>query len=396
MREIFANPWVRLALVLVGLLALVALGLLLRPVLVPLFFAFVVAYIFDPVVCAAQRRGLGRQWATAVVLTIVTIGVLSLPLLMLPGIIREASQFGQAASQIEPGWLERGLERLPVEEWLVAAGWVEEGTEDINARAVIAQRLGQMVRENARALWTASGRAGSSLASFIGGVSQGVAGIVGFLANLALFAFVAIYLLLDFDAITRGMRELVPPRWRPPVFRIAGKVDHNLQSFLRGQLLVCLILATMYGVGLWLSGTPFAITIAVISGAASVVPFVGPALMLLLSSATTLLDYGLSWNILGVLATWAIAQGLEGNFITPRVLGQQIGLHPVWVLLAAVTFGWAFGFVGVLLAVPTAAVLKVFVEEVLDWYRGSAFFNDDETPGWAARPDTEAAQAPDK
>ncbi|MCC6144877.1 MAG: AI-2E family transporter, partial [Candidatus Hydrogenedentes bacterium] len=145
-------------------------------------------------------------------------------------------------------------------------------------------------------------------------------------------------------------------------------------GFLRGQGIVCLGLGVMYLVGFLISGVPFAVPLAIFGGVASFVPYlgfiltVGPALFL------TLLEYGFDWHLLGVVGTFVVAQAIEGNLLTPKVMGAQVGLGPVWVILAIMVFSGALGFLGLLLAVPTAAVLKVLVVEAVRCYKESSLY----------------------
>jgi predicted PurR-regulated permease PerM len=143
-----------------------------------------------------------------------------------------------------------------------------------------------------------------------------------------------------------------------------SRIDIQLRAFLRGQAMVCAFLGMFYAVGLMVCGVPFAIPLALT---------VGPAVVL------TLLAHGVDWHLIGVVVTFVVAQVLEGNFLTPKIVGSQVGLGPVWVILAIMVFSSALGFVGLLLAVPIAAVLKVLVGEGVELYRSSSFFSGEES-----------------
>ncbi|MBI2435362.1 MAG: AI-2E family transporter [Candidatus Hydrogenedentes bacterium] len=216
--------------------------------------------------------------------------------------------------------------------------------------------------------------AGASLADIMRTLGNTVVGVLLFLGQFVLFAVVTVYLLKDYDHIVASAHALVPPRYRVKTAEIAAKIDLQLKSFLRGQFLVCCCLGTMYCIGFFISGVPFALTLGLFGGAASFVPFLGLALTILPSVLLTLVDHGLDWHIVGVAATFGIAQFLEGNVLTPRIVGSQVGLGPVWVILAVMVFGTLFGFPGLLMAVPSAAILKVLVTEALEYYRKSPVF----------------------
>jgi len=249
--------------------------------------------------------------------------------------------------------------------------------------------VGEYVRDNAveilRTLGPHVAAAGQKstigIAQFLSMVGRSTAGFVILLANFALFAFVAGYLLKDFDGLIAAAKDLVPLRYRTKTFDLVGKIDVQLRSFLRGQMLVCFCLGVMYAIGLLIAGTPFAVLIAVFGAVASFVPYlgiiltIGPALLL------TLLQHRLDWRLAAVVATFVVAQTIEGTVLTPKIVGDKVGLNPVWVILAILVFGGALGFLGLLLAVPIAATLKVLVVEAIDYYKRSPAYGggDSET-----------------
>jgi predicted PurR-regulated permease PerM len=194
----------------------------------------------------------------------------------------------------------------------------------------------------------------------------------------------AAYLLHDFDRITAGIRDLVPGRWRPFVVDVAREVDKVLGEFIRGQVLVMVILALLYSVAYGLLGVRLAILIGVVAGLLSFIPYVGGAVALGMAVVMCLLDWGGWGQFIGVIVAYAAIQVLEGFFITPRVVGDKVGLPAVWVLFALMVGGELFGFLGVLLALPAAAVVKIFVVRGVAYYRESEFFlrpEEDGPPG---------------
>src|SRR5690606_8902813 len=177
--------------------------------------------------------------------------------------------------------------------------------------------------------------------------------------------------------IVVGVRDLVPQRWRPFVVDVAREVDQVLGAFIRGQLIVMVILAVLYGVSYALLGVRLGVVIGIVAGLSSFIPYVGGAVALGLAVIMCLLDWGGWLQLGGVVVVYSLIQVLEGFVITPKIVGDKVGLSAVWVLFALVVGGDLFGFMGVLLALPAAAVAKVFVVRGLAWYRASSFFRGD-------------------
>lgn len=432
MRIVFENPWVRAG----GLAALVVLmGLLaylLSAVLVPLFFAFIVAYAFDPLIDLFERIKVRRMVGILSLLLFLFGAMMSVPIFVIPGLITEGEKLAsRAATGLQDQWLDRALEKLPItqlidqletmstapdssvqaplteEEAILrkhlratdalnragfdpAAGTTPETNEaaEQNVRVRLLEQIGEIVRKNAttfvasniREILGAGQTVGSTAAGVIGSVVSLLYGGAIFAGNVALFLFVTIYLLNDYDHIIAACDDLVPPRKRPQVRRIMGKIDQQLRAFFRGQGMVCACLGTMYCIGFLACGVPFAVPLAIFGGLASFVPYLGLALTIGPAVVLTLLVNGIDWHILGVLGTFALAQFMEGNFITPAIVGKQVGLGPVWVILAVMVFGSTLGFTGLLIAVPIAAVLKVLIGELLAYYRASALFGAESSP----------------
>lgn len=381
------NPWVQAAVVLLGLVVFCLLCYVLKPVLIPLFLAFLVAYVLDPVVDFLQARRVPRGVTIGVFGVLALLVVLAIPLLLIPSMITQAEHLIAAASQGATGgtvsdWADRLLNRLPLDELVRVLGWAAPDAPNVDARAVLAERIGTYVKDNAVQLLQSSAPhvagagqwAGATAAQFIGSIGRGFVGLILFIGNFAVFAFVAGYLLRDFDPLIAGAKNLVPPKWRDHVFDTVRKIDAQIHGFLRGQMLVCLCLGTMYVVGLLISGVPFAVLIGVFGGVASFVPYLGITLTILPSLFLTLLQHGADWHLIGVLTTFVIAQSIEGTVLTPKIVGEQVGLSPVWVILAIMVFGSLLGFLGMLLAVPIAAALKVLVIEGVAYYRRSSVF----------------------
>jgi predicted PurR-regulated permease PerM len=373
------NPWVRAGVALLGLVLVGVLIRLLDFVLVPLFFAFILAYIFDPLVDFFEARRISRMTTIAVILMVVLLLVLSLPLLVLPSIVVEANALVASAKQgLQTNWF---LEQLPFE--LLATQWGWDGAGGaLYARSFLAERVGDYIGSNAldflqsnRASVAGAGQAaGTSVLRVFSSLGNALLGLVLFFGNLVFFAFMVVYLLKDYDAIVAGARDLIPPRYREDAGRIVGKIDAQLRAFFRGQMTVCCCLGAMYSVGFLLSGVPFAIPIGLAGILVSFVPYIGPVAVTVPALLFTALEGGDWPSFLGIFLTLGIAQALEGNVLTPKIVGSQVGLNPLWVILAIMVFGTALGFVGLVVAVPLAAVLKVLVVEAVARYKQSSIF----------------------
>ncbi len=391
-RKVLESPWMRAGAMLAALAATALAIYLLRAVLVPLLFAFLVAYILHPVADTLERRRIPRMPAVIVIVVALMLGFLLLPLMILPGIVVEAQKLVEAAKQdFSMLWFDRLLDRLPLTAIMEQIGWIPEGAQDVNERAVLAERLGAFIQTQARAFLVenlgsiagAGQRVTVTAAAFFASLASGILNTVLFIGNFALFAFVAIYLLKDFDRIAAAAHELLPPRHRGKITDIVIQIDIQLRAYLRGQITVCCCLAAIYAVGFRLAGVPFAFPLALIGGLANLVPYLGVAITIGPVLLLTLLQHGFGASLIGALLVFLLAQLLESYVLTPRIVGGQVGLSPVWVILAIMVFSTTLGFVGLLLAVPLAATLKVLVLEGLEAYRRSAFFVGEASDGGA-------------
>ena len=433
--EVLQNKWVR-AIGLLGAIIVISVVLyLMSSVLVPLFFAFIVAYVFDPVIDKIETYKISRVGSIVTLVGGLTLASIIVPLMVLPSVIRQANSMmgtsvdiagGEADSEMKEAQQEKEAFREKVahtiEDWLEldtfvrVMGWADEVVEsppvdprdlensnsqesvpsaevsaapetdvpiDLDSFAIIRHRVGVLAENNAeslmRSLFPKWKDAGTSVLRMLSIVGDTFLSMFLFIGNFVLFAFVAIYLLKDYDHIVAHGDRLVPHRHRPKVREVMGRIDTQLRSFLRGQFVVCCCLGSMYAVGFYISGVPFALLLALFGAVASFVPYLGMILTIGPAVILTIIDHGgFDWHLAGLLITFAIAQFLEGNFLTPKIVGTSVGLGPVWVILAIMIFSSAFGFLGLLLAVPIAAVMKVLAEEALNAYRTSNFYSGDD------------------
>jgi predicted PurR-regulated permease PerM len=359
MEKLWSSTWVRF-LVAVGLLALLLWASYeLRRVLIPLTLAFIVAYIFDPLVDLLERRKVPRALSIAL-LIVLMIGIFAAAVfVVVPRLIQQSAGFVRSFRENFPELKETILSASSRFGDTALGAYLEANLEAIldALKSHVPQVLG-------------------SVETALSHVVTGTVGVVGSIMTVLLFAVVSVYLLKDFDSITAKVKELIPPARREAVLRIFGKIDVNLKSFFRGQIIVCTILAAFYAVGFAIVGVPFGVLIALIGGYGQIVPYLGTALAIVPAALLTLIEFGDVWHPAAALAVIAAGQVLEGFVITPKVVGETTGLHPVVVILAILVFGDLLGFLGILLAVPLAAVLKVMVGEAVERYRQSSLFKE--------------------
>jgi len=312
---------------------------LLAPVLTPFVAAALLAYIGDPLADRLQRLKLPRTLAVVAVF-VLTFLLLGLLVLLVGPLIR--TQVGallnalpEIVRQVEQVWLPNIAEMLDL-----------EMGDDVGLGAFVA-RYGDM--------------AGTWGTKVLVSVTQSGGAVAAAVLSLFLVPILTFYLLRDWDSILAHLGALIPSEQRDTVVGLARETDDMLGAFLRGQLLVMLALAIIYSLGLGLVGLKFAVAIGVVSGLVSFVPYLGFVFGILLASITVVLEPDPLWRLVGVVATFSIAQALEGSLLTPKLVGDRIGLHPVLIIFAVAAGGQLFGFFGILLALPAAAVLSVIV-----------------------------------
>ncbi len=324
---------------------LIAIGLtgwlvyLLAPILTPFVAAALLAYVGDPLADRLQKIRLPRTLAVVAVflLTFLTLGLLVL--LIVPLIRNQIGALLSAlpaiGAQVEQVWLP----------WIAEFFDIELG-DDVGIGPFLA-RYSEM--------------AGNWGGKVLLGVAESGGALAAAVISLFLIPILTFYMLRDWDLIVARVGALVPISQRDTIFGLVQEADDMLGAFLRGQLLVMMALAVIYSAGLSLVGLKFAVAIGVVSGLVSFVPYLGLVFGVLLASLTVVLEPDPLWRLVGVIATFSIAQLIEGSILTPKLVGDRIGLHPVLVIFAVAAGGQLFGFFGILLALPAAAVLSVVV-----------------------------------
>jgi predicted PurR-regulated permease PerM len=312
---------------------------LLAPVLTPFIAAGLLAYMGDPLADRLQKLHMPRTLAVVVVFLSTFLLLAMLILLIGPLVKTQISALFQALPDIA---------RQVEQEWLpTLVGWMNvESGDDVGFGAFLA-RYGDMV--------------GSWSGKFLLGVGKSGGALAAAVLSLFLIPILTFYLLRDWDRMMLHLGALIPASQRETIVELARETDNVLSAFLRGQVLVMLALATIYSLGLSLLGLKFAIAIGVVAGLVSFVPYLGFIFGITIAGLTVALEPDPLWNLAGVVATFTIAQAIEGSFLTPKLVGDRIGLHPVIVIFSIVAGGQLFGFFGILLALPAAAALSVLI-----------------------------------
>ena len=338
---------------LIGLAVFAIALFLLRDILLPFVAGMAVAYILDPFCDRLEEWGLSRTLATTVLTVLFLILAVTAVLLLVPVVV------GQAVNLIKnaPGYVE-SLRASAGDLILVIESRVETD---------VIERMQSALSGSAERLveWSAN---------LLGGLISGGVALANLLSLLFITPIVTFYLLRDWDRIVAKIDSWLPRQHEPTLRRLAREVDGRLAGFLRGQGLVCLILGTFYAVALSLAQLQFGLVVGLIAGLASFIPFVGAILGLVLSVGLALVQFDDWVRVVIVAGIFFAGQAIEGNFLTPRIVGGQVGLHPVWIMFGLLAGGALFGFVGVLLAVPAAAVIGVGVRFALEQYMASPIY----------------------
>ena len=346
----------------VGAAVLLVLTLwLLNDILLPFVVGAVVAYFFDPVVARLQRYGLSRTLATTAVTILAALITIGATFAIVPPV------FGQIEALVTkaPEYIVNAATRLqPMIEPLRS----RLGLEPLSLRELQAE---------------ASQWAGQAL-SILGGVASRVAqrgaAVINVLALLFLTPVVTFYLLRDWPKVLSAIDNALPRDHADTVRKLARESNAAVAGYVRGQALVCLCLGTIYGAGMSFVGLQFGFVIGLIAGLISFIPFVGTLVGATMALGMALAQFPPDWISVGKVAVvFLIGHLLEGNVLSPKLVGDRVGLHPVWIMFALLAGGSLFGFVGVLVAVPIAAIVGVVVRHLLERYHASALYRGADT-----------------
>jgi len=338
---------------LAGALLFCGLIYLLSPVLTPFVVAMLLAYMGDPMVDHLDKK-IPRSIAVLIVFSVISLVLLTLTFVLLPMIERQLSNFVQA--------LPRYLDWFQSTVFPFFSHDLGLSAQDLNLEG-----LAQSIREQ----WT---QAGGVAASFITTISKSGLAIIGWVANIVLIPVLTFYLLRDWDILVEKVRYLIPRRYEPVTVKLVIQSDHVLGAFLRGQLMVMFSLGAIYSIGLWIIGLDFSLLIGMLAGLVSFVPYLGFIVGIGVASVASMVQYHDVMQLLPLLAVFGVGQLAESFLLTPLFVGDKIGLHPVAVIFAVLAGGQLFGFFGILLALPVAAVIMVLLRHAHEQYLSSQWY----------------------
>lgn len=345
----------------VAALIAVVLGLwVIREILLPFVAGMALAYLLDPLANRLERLGVSRLLATLAIVALFVVGLLIVVITVAPIL------GGQLTAFIErlPGYVTRlqSLATDPSRPWLSKI--IGEGFPD--AEKAIGELAGQ------GAVW---------LTAFLRSLWSGGQALISLFSLIVVTPVVAFYLIHDWNRMVAAIDQWTPLPYRATVRELASEIDAAIAGFVRGQTGVCLILGSFYAVALTVAGLNFGLLIGLVAGLISFIPYVGSLTGLVLAGGVAIAQFFPDWgSILTVIGIFFFGQFVEGNLLAPKLVGHSVGLHPVWLMFALFAFGYLFGFVGLLIAVPLAAAIGVLARFALRRYLASPLYTGgDET-----------------
>jgi predicted PurR-regulated permease PerM len=324
-------------------------------VLVPFLLGGAVAYFLDPIADRLERFGLSRAMATMVISIAAFVLVVLLVLAVIPLLVQQLTGLISAAPTLVAEFQAFLITRFP------------ELSDSTSVMRTTLDQIAQAVQAR-----------GATLAQ---GVVSSVFGVMSWLIFIVVVPVVAFYLLMDWDKLVARIDTLLPRDHAPVIRKLAKEIDNALAGFVRGQLSVCLSLGVYYATGLVLAGLQFGLVIGAIAGAMTVIPYIGALVGGALAIGFALYQFWGDWVSIGVIAAvFAFGQFIEGNVLTPRLVGKSVGLHPVWLMFALSLFGALFGIAGMLVAVPISAAIGVLARFAIGQYQDSLLYLGTSTP----------------
>ena len=346
------HPLFWLALVVLAVFLLQAL----EPILMPFLLGMLLAYLGDPLADKLEEWGLGRTAAVTVCFSVLLVVLIALTLGLVPLLLHQV----KVAYSHVPAiflWVQTQGMPLLIETFSLDPDIfnIERIRQEIFGELDVAQNILSEVFKKA----TASSAA-----------------VVGLVVNLALVPVVTFYLLRDWDIMMAKLNKVLPVKYQGTAAGLGHECNEVVGAFLRGQLWVMLCLAVIYATGLWLVGLKLALLVGLIAGLASIVPYLGFAVGIVAAAIASAVQFGFDWHLIAVGGVFAFGQAIEGMILTPILVGDKIGLHPVAVIFAIMAGGQLFGFAGVLLALPVAAVIMVFLRHIHELYKDTHFYSE--------------------
>lgn len=329
---------------------------LLSDMMAPFVIAGLMAYLADPLADKLESRGLSRTLSVLIIFSVLAALIIVVLLILMPLLAAQMDSLLQSLPIIFDWFYRQALPFL-------------QGLTGLNDPADVFEKIKGKLSSD----WQGTG---GFLGLLVGNLTRSGFAVIAWLGAFALVPVVAFYMLRDWDIFVAYLLQVLPRSRVDQVKRLASQCDAVLGEFLRGQLLIMLLLGFIYAVGLSIIGLDLALLLGIIAGLASVVPYLGVVVGVLVAGIAALAQFQEWIYLLAVIMVFGVGQLLESLFLTPILVGEKIGLHPVVVIFAILTGGQLFGFVGVLLALPISAILSVLAVEALKNYKASHLYND--------------------
>ncbi len=332
--------------------------------LAPFVLGLILAYVADPLVDRLERQNVSRTWGAVMVLGLAGLVVGLLLVLVIPMVFEQGRQFLEDLPEMLAGlqrWYEAQIQAFADSPLPLIRDIQFERALEIESRDVMA-----FISEQIRSLQPSWGAAI--------GLGRGVQTAFTILGYIVLTPVLTFYLLRDFHSIERWVGRLVPRDHRKRTMSFLTTYDELLGEYLRGQLLVALFVGLATGIGFWIVGFPNAVLLGVIAGVFNIVPYLGLVVSLIPALFIALVTVPVWISLLKVAGVFLVVQAIDGYFLSPKIVGDRVGLHPVWVMLAIIAFGSFFGLTGLLLAIPLAVLIKLLIENTFAAYQKSVYY----------------------
>lgn len=317
--------------------------------LLPFVTGMAIAYFLDPVADRLEKLGFTRVWATVTITLVALVFFVIMAIAVVPKIIEQALALVNIAPQVANELHTYLTERFPS---------LVDGESTVRKSL---QGLGEAIQSRGGQL--------------INALATSAMSVLNIIAMVVLVPVITFYLLLDWDRMVAEVDSLLPRDHAPVIRKLAGDIDRTLASFIRGQGMVCVIQGTFYAVLLMLTGLQFGLIVGFVAGLISFIPYVGAIVGGALALGLAMFQFWGEWWMIGAVgAIFVAGQVLEGNFLTPKLVGGSVGLHPVWLIFALSVFGSIFGFVGMLVAVPVAASIGVVMRYAISEYKSGRLY----------------------
>jgi predicted PurR-regulated permease PerM len=347
----------RLIFWIVTLLIFVGLLWLLRDVLLPFVASLALAYLQTPLADRLERLGLNRTVAALLIVGLVSLTLILAGLLLVPILAQQAT----ALIALIPNYFARAQALFTDS----GPAWLQQMVDGGDA----GKTMGEVLAQGA-----------GYMAMLMGSLWSGGKALASFISVLIVMPVVTFYLICDWHAMVATLDGWVPPAYRPTVHRVVGEIDVAIAGFLRGQAGVCAIIGIYYAAALSLIGLQFGLLIGLAAGVLTFMPYVGSIAGLLIGTSVAIGQFWPHWpQIAAVVGVFLLGEFVEGNILSPKLVGEHVGLHPVWLIFAMFAFGYLFGFVGLLIAVPLAAAIAVLFRFGLARYLESPLYRGEDS-----------------